>query len=55
MGVGDFGQVPDRSRRVEFGRPKKARGTTRLVVGDHAFVLCAPHHLAAVAAVFEIA
>ena len=30
------------------------RGTTRLVAGDHAFVLCAPHHLAAVAAVFEV-
>jgi cell volume regulation protein A len=30
------------------------RGTTRLTVGDHAFVLCAPHRLAAVTRVFEI-
>ncbi|MBX3025494.1 potassium/proton antiporter [bacterium] len=29
------------------------RGTTRLNVGDHAFVLCAPHRLAAVARIFE--
>ena len=30
------------------------RGTTRLTVGDHAFILCAPDRLAAVAAVFEV-
>ena len=30
------------------------RGTTRLAVGDHAFVLCHAEHLPAVAAVFEV-
>ena len=30
------------------------RGTTRLVVGDHAFVLCSRDHVAAVTAIFEI-
>jgi cell volume regulation protein A len=40
---------------VRGGRLIAPRGTTRLVAGDHAFVLCAPHHLTAVAAVFEVA
>ncbi len=40
---------------VRGGQLIAPRGTTRLVVGDHAFVLCAPHHVAAVAAVFEVA
>jgi potassium/hydrogen antiporter len=39
---------------VRGGQLIAPRGTTRLAVGDHAFVLCAPHHVAAVAAVFEV-